>query len=140
MIRKAIRTPHLAKLMARQSYPFAQDWSHIYDGIYRFEDSSLGEDLLAVREQALNFAKTKLSPFAQQWEKDAYFPVEAMREAAEIGFANIYCKSGTGMSRLEASIIFEALATGCVPTSAYLSIHNMCCWIVDEFGTEEQKQ
>ena len=63
-----------------------------------------------------------------------------MREAAEIGFSAIYCKEGTGLSRLEASIIFEALATGCVPTSAYLSIHNMCCWIIDEFGNSEQKQ
>ena len=59
-----------------------------------------------------------------------------MREAAEAGFSAIYCKSGTGMSRLEASVIFEALATGCVPTSAYLTIHNMCTWIIDEFGSE----
>ena len=44
------------------------------------------------------------------------------------------------MSRLEASIVFEALATGCVPTSAYLTIHNMCCWIIDEFGNEAQKE
>ena len=48
-----------------------------------------------------------------------------------MGFAAIYCKSGTGLSRLEASVIFEALATACAPTSAYLSIHNMCAWIID---------
>lgn len=30
---------------------------------------------------------------------------------------------GSGLSRLEASVIFEALATGCVSTTAYLSIH-----------------
>ena len=62
-----------------------------------------------------------------------------MREAAEMGFAAIYCKSGTGLSRLEASVIFEALSTGCVPTAAYLTIHNMCTWIIDEFGNEQQK-
>lgn len=55
-----------------------------------------------------------------------------------MGFSAIYCKNGTGLSRLEASLIFEALSTGCVPTSAYLSIHNMCCWIIDEFGSQEQ--
>lgn len=110
---------------------FSQDWSHLYDGIYKFEDSTLGEDILAIREQALDFAKKKLSPYAMEWERDHYFPVEAMREAAEMGFSAIYCKNGTGLSRLEASIIFEALATGCVPTSAYLSIHNMCTWMID---------
>ena len=76
------------------------DWSHIYDGIYKFEDQSLGEDLLALREQALDFAKKKLSPHAIDWERDVYFPVEAFREAAEMGFAGIYCPSGTGLSRL----------------------------------------
>lgn len=46
---------------------FAQDWSHVYDGIFRFEDNTLGEGVLAIREQALTFAKTKLSPFAMEW-------------------------------------------------------------------------
>jgi hypothetical protein len=66
-----------------------------------------------------------LSPYSIEWEKQEYFPVEAMREAAEMGFAAIYCKSGTGLSRLEASVIFEALSTG--------------TWIIDEFGNEQQK-
>ena len=65
MIGKVIKQCGLTQLTRSARFGFAQDWSHIYDGIYRFEDNSLGEDLLAVREQALNFAKTKLSPFAQ---------------------------------------------------------------------------
>jgi hypothetical protein len=51
------------------------DWSHIYDGIYKFEDQTLGEDLLALRTQALDFAKKKLSPHAIEWERQEYFPV-----------------------------------------------------------------
>jgi isobutyryl-CoA dehydrogenase len=62
-----------------------------------------------------------------------------MKEAAQMGYASVYAKLGTGLGRLEASVIFEALATGDVPTSAYLSIHNMCLWILDEYGSEEQK-
>jgi len=54
---------------------YVHDWSHIYDGIYKFEDSTLGEDILTLRQQALDFAKKKLSPYAIDWEKDAYFPV-----------------------------------------------------------------
>ena len=67
MIQKAVRNCGLKALTTIPKYRFAQDWSHIYDGIYRFEDNSLGEDLLAIREQALNFAKTKLSPYAAEW-------------------------------------------------------------------------
>ena len=46
---------------------------------------------------------------------------------------------GTGLTRLDSSVIFEALSEGCVSTSAYISIHNMCAWMIDEFGNEEQK-
>lgn len=56
-----------------------------------------------------------------------------------MGYSAIYCKNGTGLSRLEASVIFEALSTACVPTASYLTIHNMCCWIVDEFGDQQQR-
>lgn len=58
---------------------FAQDWSHIYNGIYQFEDPTLGEDALAIREQALTFAKTKLSPFSAEWEKNHTWPVETFK-------------------------------------------------------------
>lgn len=121
-------------------FGFAQDYSHVYDGITTFEDTKgLGDDAVMIRNQALEFAKKKLAPFSQEWEKKHHFPVDVMREGAQLGFSSIYAKMGTGLGRLEASVIFEALATGCVPTSAYLSIHNMCLWILDEFGNEEQK-
>lgn len=64
MISKIVRKYNTFGLTKLNRCSFAQDWSHIYDGIYRFEDNTLGEDILAIREQALNFAKTKLSPFA----------------------------------------------------------------------------
>ena len=54
------------------------------------------------------------------------FPVETLRKAAELGFGACYCSpdhGGTGLSRLEASIVYEALAEGCVSTTAYITIH-----------------
>jgi isobutyryl-CoA dehydrogenase len=66
-----------------------------------------------------------------------------MRKAASLGLGGIYVREdvgGSGLSRLDTSIIFEALATGCVSTTAYISIHNMCAWMVDEFGMEQQRK
>jgi isobutyryl-CoA dehydrogenase len=66
-----------------------------------------------------------------------------IQKKGSLGFATIYCKSdfgGTGLSRLDASIIFEALSEGCVSTAAYISIHNMCAWMIDEFGNETQRE
>ncbi len=63
-----------------------------------------------------------------------------LREAASLGFAGIYVQDdvgGSGLSRLDASIIFEALSYGDVPTAAYLTIHNMASWMIDRFGSDE---
>lgn len=66
-----------------------------------------------------------------------------MREAAGLGFGAMFCKDeygGTGLGRVDGSIIFEELASGCTSTTAYLTIHNMCAWMVDTFGTIEQRE
>jgi hypothetical protein len=94
-----VRNREIGSLLKTSRFA-VHDWSHIYDGIYKFEDSSIGSDLLDLRTQALDFAKKKLSPFAIEWEKNEYFPVEVFREAAQMGYSAIYAKNGTGLSRL----------------------------------------
>lgn len=100
------------------------------------------EDAQFVRV-AQDFSSRELVPNAAKWDQEEIFPVETLRQLAELGFGGLYCRTdygGSGLSRLSTSAIFEALSTGCVSTTAYLSIHNMCCWIVDEFGSQEQRQ
>ena len=91
---------------------------------------------------AVDFAANKLAPFAADWDKHETFPVDTLREAAALGFGGIYVSEpyGTGLGRIEAAVVFEALATGCVSTTAYMSIHNMCAWMIDHFGNEAQKK
>ncbi len=79
MLQKILNKSIIKCLNRTQAYTFAQDWSHLYNGIIRFEDNTLGEDILAIREQALSFAKTKLSPFAMDWEKNHTWPVDMFR-------------------------------------------------------------
>src|SRR4029079_10437828 len=47
---------------------------------------------------------------------------------------------GIGLGRLDAALIFEAMAYGCPSTSAFISIHNMASWMIDRFGGAEVKQ
>lgn len=92
---------------------------------------------------ASKFATDQMKPQMAEWDKHEIFPVDVLRKLGELGFAAIYCKpdfGGSGLSRLEASVIFEALSVGCVSTTAYLSIHNMCAWMIDEYGTDEQRE
>jgi alkylation response protein AidB-like acyl-CoA dehydrogenase len=105
-------------------------------------DFELSEEQRAFQETARQFATERLAPQAADWDKRCHFPVETLREAARLGFASIYAAEthgGAGLSRLDAAIIFEELATGCTSTAAYLSIHNMVAWMIDAFGSEEQR-
>uniref|UniRef100_A0A6Q2XDQ2 Isobutyryl-CoA dehydrogenase, mitochondrial n=1 Tax=Esox lucius TaxID=8010 RepID=A0A6Q2XDQ2_ESOLU len=92
---------------------------------------------------AFDFAANEMTPYMAEWDEKEIFPVETMRKAAQLGFGGIYVQpevGGSGLSRLDTSVIFEALSTGCASTTAYISIHNMCNWMIDTYGNIEQRE
>lgn len=106
-------------------------------------DFELSEEQRAFRDVAREFATHRMAPHAATWDEGCIFPVETLRQAAELGFAGVYVKEdvgGAGLSRLDAAIIFEELAAGCTSTAAYVSIHNMAAWMIDRFGSDAQRQ
>src|SRR6201999_4374921 len=83
------------------------------------------------------------APFALEWDASEHFPTDVLREAAELGMAAIYCRDdvgGSGRRRLDGVRIFEQLPIACPAVAAFLSIHNMCAWMIDTFGTDEQRK
>ncbi|MCG5479533.1 isobutyryl-CoA dehydrogenase [Sinorhizobium alkalisoli] len=106
-------------------------------------DFRLSEEQEAIRAMALDFARDELSPHAIDWDQQKHFPVETLRAAAALGMAGIYIRDdvgGTGLTRLDAAIIIEALATGCPAIASFVSIHNMCAGMIDRYGTDAQRQ
>jgi alkylation response protein AidB-like acyl-CoA dehydrogenase len=106
-------------------------------------DFTLNEDHVAIRDMALDFAREQIAPHALEWDEKKYFPVEVIRQTAPLGFGGIYVREdvgGSGLTRFDAALIFEALATGCPAISAFISIHNMCAWMIDSFGSEAQRK
>ncbi|MFZ4762729.1 MAG: acyl-CoA dehydrogenase family protein [Alphaproteobacteria bacterium] len=102
-------------------------------------DEEHGEYLQAARD----FATAEIAPYASAWDEASYFPIDTLRKAASLGYATMYCDEahgGSGLSRLAAALIFEGLAESCVSTAAYLSVHNMVAWMINQFGTSQQKQ
>jgi alkylation response protein AidB-like acyl-CoA dehydrogenase len=93
----------------------------------------------AIETMARQFAADTLAPNAVAWDQEKHFPVDALRKAAELGMAGIFVREahgGTALGRLDGTILFEALAHGCPTVAAFLSIHNMCAWMIDAFGSE----
>src|SRR3954470_22016571 len=105
-------------------------------------DFELTEDQRAFQTTARSFAREEMMPHAREWDESEIFPVDALRRAAALGFGGIYVKDdvgGSALTRLDAALIFEELAQGCTSTAAYISIHNMAAWMIDGFGTDEQR-
>ena len=103
----------------------------------------LDDDERVIAETAAAFAEKRLAPNALEWDKSHHFPVDELREAAELGMAAIYCgedAGGSGLRRIDAVRIFEQLAAADPTVAAFLSIHNMCSWMVDTYGTHEQRK
>jgi len=102
----------------------------------------LTDDQLAVQETARRFAQDELAPHAERWDEEKIFPVETIKKSAELGLAAIYASEdvgGSGLSRLDAALVFEALSEGCTSTAAFISIHNMVTWMIDAFGSDHLK-
>src|SRR6185437_7830170 len=103
----------------------------------------LDDDERVIAETAAAFAEKRVAPYALEWDENHHFPIDVLREAAELGMAAIYCRDDVGGSelrRLDAVRIFEELAKADPTIAAFLSIHNMCAWMVDSFGTHEQRK
>ena len=103
----------------------------------------LDDDEREITETAAAFAEKRLAPYALEWDATQHFPVDVLREAAQLGMAAIYCRDdvgGSALRRLDGVRIFEQLAIADPTTAAFLSIHNMCAWMIDTFGTAEQRK
>lgn len=96
-----------------------------------------------IEELAYNFAQNEFLPNAAKWDAEKIFPKDTLRECAALGFGGVFVDpnfGGSGLSRQDGVVIFEALATGCPSTTAFLTIHNMCVWMIDTYGSDQQKQ
>ena len=103
----------------------------------------LNADQRAIKEMSDAFAAEKVAPFALEWDREKYFPEEVIRETGQLGFGGIYVNDdvgGSGLGRMDAVLIFEALAAACPAFSSFISIHNMAAWMIDKFADDTQRQ
>ncbi|WP_426028357.1 isobutyryl-CoA dehydrogenase [Brevundimonas sp. TWP2-3-4b2] len=103
-------------------------------------DFALNDDQRAIQDAARQFAEAELAPHSAEWDESKHFPVDVMKQAAEMGFCGIYTgeeHGGMALGRVEAALIFEELSRGDVSTAAFISIHNMAAWMIDKFGSDD---
>jgi len=102
----------------------------------------LTEEQGAIEEMARSFGEEHIAPYALEWDEKKHFPLDTLRHAASLGMAGIYVDEdigGSGLKRIDAVVIFEALAKACPSTAAFLSIHNMVAWMIASYGAPAQR-
>lgn len=106
-------------------------------------DFALNEEQTAIFDMAHAFGQDNIAPHAHQWEKDGTIPKELWPQIGELGFGGLYVSEetgGAGLTRLDATLVFEALSMACPSVAAFLSIHNMCAKMLDTFASDEMKE
>ena len=102
-------------------------------------DFALSEEQSAIFNMARDFGASHIAPFAREWEAAGEIPKSLWPQLAELGFGGLYVREengGSGLSRLDATLVFEALSMACPTVASFLSIHNMCAAMIDKFGSE----
>ncbi|WP_071794925.1 acyl-CoA dehydrogenase family protein [Natronohydrobacter thiooxidans] len=105
-------------------------------------DFALSEEAQAIFEMARDFGAAEIAPHARKWEAEGTIPKDLWAKFAELGFGGLYVREdagGAGLTRLDATLIFEALSMACPSVAAFLSIHNMCAAMIDKFGSEQMR-
>ena len=103
---------------------------------------SLSSEQKLIFETAYEFGQSSISPFALEWE-NSLIPKGVLKEAGELGFGSLYVNEvdgGSGLSRLDSTLVFEALAMACPSVSSFISIHNMCAWMISQYGNQHVKE
>ncbi|WP_299789805.1 acyl-CoA dehydrogenase family protein [uncultured Marivita sp.] len=105
-------------------------------------DFALTEEQTAIFDMACAFGQDHIAPHARDWEAQGTIPKDLWPRLGELGFAGLYVSEesgGSGLSRLDATLVFEALSMACPSVAAFLSIHNMCAKMIDSFANDEMK-
>jgi alkylation response protein AidB-like acyl-CoA dehydrogenase len=105
-------------------------------------DFALSEEQTAIFDMARDFGAEKIAPHARDWDGTGTIPKDLWTEIAALGFGGLYVSEdsgGAGLTRLDATLVFEALSMSCASVAAFLSIHNMCARMIDGFGSDEMK-
>ena len=103
---------------------------------------ALSDEQSAIYDMSYAFGAENIAPHAREWDAAGTIPRYIWPKLAELGFGGLYvseASGGTALTRLDATLVFEGLSASCASVAAFLSIHNMCAKMIDDFGSDNLK-
>lgn len=101
------------------------------------------EEQRLIQKTARDYAEKTLSPRAAERDHASRFPVEELKELAEMGLLGVNIPSAHGGAEagpVAYSLAMTELAKACASTTVIVAVTNMVGEVICQFGTEEQKR
>ncbi len=108
-------------------------------------DFALSKELEMLRKAVREFATKKIAPFADEWDKNHYFPYkEAIKPMGELGFFGTVIPEeygGEDMGWLAAMIVTEEIANASSSLRVQVNMQVLgCAFTIFKYGSEDLKQ
>jgi len=106
-------------------------------------DFAFSEREEMLRKAVREFAESEIPPKMEAMEETGEFPTELLKPMAEVGITGVITPpeyGGIGMGYVARTIVLEELGRICAAFPMALQVHHMGCAIINDFGTEEQKE
>ena len=103
----------------------------------------LDEEQSDIRDMVRRFTEQEITPHAEAWDEQEYFPREVYTKMADLGLMGMTTPEeygGSALSRLTGALAYEELAKGEMATAVGLSVHNMVAGSIARFGKEQQRR
>lgn len=106
-------------------------------------DFSLSTEQNEMKEMVMKFAKNEMIPHAAEYDEKGIFPTDQFKKAWELGLINTCIPAeygGVGFSHLDAVIVGECLAYGCMGMNTSFMANDLALLPIAIAGSHEQKE
>lgn len=107
-------------------------------------DFRLNDEQELLRDTIREFTESEIAPIAAELDEQEKFPEDMIPMLGEIGVMGIPVAEdfgGVGMGNLENVLAIEEISKACASTGIAVAVHTtLCCWPIQKFGTDEQKE
>jgi alkylation response protein AidB-like acyl-CoA dehydrogenase len=88
------------------------------------------------------FVRDHIVPVAREWEHQGRYPTEIVDRMKSMGLFGLTIPEsygGMGSDMVSVALVFEELSRGWMGIAGILGSHALSCWMINRYGTTEQK-
>ncbi|GCE10259.1 acyl-CoA dehydrogenase family protein [Tengunoibacter tsumagoiensis] len=103
----------------------------------------LTDEQADIRALVRNFTEQEITPNAERWDEQNYFPREVFARLADLGLQGLSAPEaygGLALNHLSEALVYEELAKGDMGTAVGLAVHNMVTGALARSADAEQQQ